>query len=514
MDNQPGTSRHRLPKGISARKSDCSSPSVPKNKSKKSEIIVLSSDEETSLSIDSKSNDNDEEFIVKTEPNASPIKGALDLDLLPTVKKSKRRVSESNSSSSDSVAEPEIATQSAPIQNSNQSSAEAGCSSQLNDTVESSCEVSSTAKNLKDLISLHLQSSDALLKVWANLHVLDAKSVALLEKLQSFRKLAKNLNDSIKSFTEKEFYYARILTPLFPQLLSLPDDALLAVLAFLPARTLFACRVACRRLRDLCLHRHLWRSVCVESLGVLRAATAALVPCIGRISLDVPLRSTAALLKDTACVVRALELAVQNSQDAALASTLLSEVSAVGGATEIVLLIKCRRPNALQPLLKAVWDRRGLLTLDVTNNSRRPLPSDWCEADGVPSLTRLRYDSPSADPFLELLLRTHAATLQHVELHRLEDVPASLLASALQLRSLKCSPCEGLSKLVDLPDLSSIDLSHESYLNCHCLEAESAAFPRGTLAFLTEASHLRSVTLCVSTEDSEAPLLVQANITK
>ncbi|XP_034252221.1 uncharacterized protein LOC117651858 [Thrips palmi] len=290
-----------------------------------------------------------------------------------------------------------------------------------------------------------------------------------------------------------------------PDLLSLPDDALLAVLAFLPARTLFACRVACRRLRDLCLHRHLWRSVCVESLGVLRAATAALVPCIGRISLDVPLRSTAALLKDTACVVRALELAVQNSQDAALASTLLSEVSAVGGATELVLLIKCRRPNALQPLLKAVWDRRGLLTLDVTNNSRRPLPSDWCETVGVPSLTRLRYDSPSADPFLELLLRTHAATLQHVELQRLEDVPASLLAHALQLRSLKCSPCEGLSQLVDLPDLSSIDLSHEGESNCHCLQA-TAAFPRGTLAFLTEASHLRSVTLCVFTEDSEAPL--------
>ncbi|XP_034251910.1 uncharacterized protein LOC117651718 isoform X2 [Thrips palmi] len=220
--------------------------------------------------------------------------------------------------------------------------------------------------------------------------------------------------------------------------------------------TLFACRVACRRLRDLCLHRHLWRSVCVESLGVLRAATAALIPCIGR--LKVPLRPAAFLLADIACVVRALELTVRIGGDAILAHSLIRRLSAVGGVTELVLLIKCRRPNALQPLLSAAFEMRGLLTLDVTNNSRRPLPSDWCEADGVPSLTRLRYDSPSADPFLELLLRTHAATLQHVELHRLEDVPASLLAQALQLRSLKCLPCEGLWRLVALPGLAHIDL--------------------------------------------------------
>ncbi|XP_034251883.1 uncharacterized protein LOC117651716 [Thrips palmi] len=145
---------------------------------------------------------------------------------------------------------------------------------------------------------------------------------------------------------------------------------------------------------------------------------------------------------------------------------------------------------------------RGLLILDVTNDSGRPLPSDWCETVGVPSLTRLRYDSPSADPFLELLLRTHAATLRHVELHRLDDVPAVLLARALQLRSLKCLPCEGLSKLVDLPGLAHIDLYCEGGSD----DQEGAAFPPGTLAFLSGASHLRSVKLCLSAEDPDAPL--------
>ncbi|XP_034244700.1 uncharacterized protein LOC117647185 [Thrips palmi] len=61
-------------------------------------------------------------------------------------------------------------------------------------------------------------------------------------------------------------------------LLDLPDDALLAVLAYLSRAELLGCRVVCRRLRDLCLHRHLWKSAAIDTVKRLPGAPCPPLP--------------------------------------------------------------------------------------------------------------------------------------------------------------------------------------------------------------------------------------------
>ncbi|XP_034231511.1 uncharacterized protein LOC117639745 [Thrips palmi] len=83
------------------------------------------------------------------------------------------------------------------------------------------------------------------------------------------------------------------------ELLFLSDDTLLAVLAYLPIRELFSLRTVCRRLRDLCVKRDLWRHARVEGKGLVRAALA-LAPCLGLLDVAVePLGDIASFVRST-----------------------------------------------------------------------------------------------------------------------------------------------------------------------------------------------------------------------
>ncbi|XP_034247784.1 uncharacterized protein LOC117649284 isoform X2 [Thrips palmi] len=279
-------------------------------------------------------------------------------------------------------------------------------------------------------------------------------------------------------------------------LLSLPDDALLAVLAFLSPRELFACRVACRRLRDLCLHQHLWRAASVESEGVLRAALA-LAPCIGTIA-KVPMEALEPLVSASACTVSGLELSVYGEKSVALALALLSRFSAVSSGlrlTKLTLHLSSCLPNATASLIfQALYAFNGLQDLTFDNDLDSAVLG---ELEVLPSLRKLILTSSSTGAFFNLMLRTHFATLEDVDISYLKtDVPWSSLASLSRLRSLTCYQGEGLSHLAALP-IAHLDIS---------IEEDDACAP-GALEFLSKASHLRTVKLSATRNVIKAPLL-------
>lgn len=191
------------------------------------------------------------------------------------------------------------------------------------------------------------------------------------------------------------------------------------MLAHLPLDELVACRQVCRRLRAACLHRCLWRGARVREPAVLRAALA-LAPCLAEVSALVPIEDlAAALAPGTACVVSKLGLDVEGQRHVGLATDVVLKLAAVGGVKQLCLYFGRHAPtHALAPLLEAVYGLDGLRELELVNiEGCEPLP--W-RGSGArrPSLTKLVYYSESAtEPFLLVLMRTHATTLEEVELY-------------------------------------------------------------------------------------------------
>ncbi|XP_034248629.1 uncharacterized protein LOC117649734 [Thrips palmi] len=287
---------------------------------------------------------------------------------------------------------------------------------------------------------------------------------------------------------------------MYPELLVLSDDSLLTVLSYLPPRELIGCRLLCRRLRDLCLHRDLWKKAVVRGRGLVRAALA-LAPCVSALIVDsgLPLEVLASYVPSTTCVVAALHLGVGNQTEALFAALIVQKLSALGGLKMIALNIDHSFPpgDTLTPLLQAAYNIDGLKELQIDNNTEKALPAAWCERQVSPSMTKLLYLGPSAGPFLELLLRTHAATLQDVSLYLTEGTPVSFLEKIPGLRHLVCHPHEDLSRLSKLPELQTLDLAESP---------DDEPFVAGALELLRQASHLRTVTFCFTWVQPLAPL--------
>lgn len=269
-----------------------------------------------------------------------------------------------------------------------------------------------------------------------------------------------------------------------PHILSLPDDVLLAVLASLTPRELFLCRLVCLRLRDLSLHRDLWKNTRVREKGVLRAALH-LAPCLAKIGrFDVPIKDLASFAADTKCVVPDLALTVHEGE-ADLAADVLLKLSAAGGVKKLdVYLPEHTTPRLLQAIFY-VTDLQELVICNIDTDA--PLPADCCNVERGSSLTMLYYseEGEEAHPFLILLLKTHAATLQDVTITT--ELPVSSLACIPGLRSLASYPHEELPLLLTLP-LARLELLGDEFNN---------DFPPGALDFLRRARHLQDVWLCV-----------------
>ncbi|XP_026277407.2 uncharacterized protein LOC113205849 [Frankliniella occidentalis] len=96
----------------------------------------------------------------------------------------------------------------------------------------------------------------------------------------------------------------------------LPDDVLLALLQYVDAKDVFACRLVCKRLCGLALHPDVWRRRCIEVLSSLheddcswKCAALGLAPCLGALKVGLPSRTCVARnLKKTSCEVAKLSL--------------------------------------------------------------------------------------------------------------------------------------------------------------------------------------------------------------
>ncbi|XP_034240599.1 uncharacterized protein LOC117644933 isoform X2 [Thrips palmi] len=285
-------------------------------------------------------------------------------------------------------------------------------------------------------------------------------------------------------------------------LLSLSEDVLLTVLAYLRPEELLRCRLVCRRLRELCLHRVLWRKVKLTDWdrNLLHAAFG-VAPCIS--SLQCGGNSSIATLGyfvvGTACVVTKLMLIVESVSEAASATAVICKLTALGGLRKLDLRIRYdprECPMVMMTLMKAAYCIEGLQELHFANSVLKPLPALTGDLDVRPSLTRLTYHARDADSFLLLLLKTHAATLQAVQLDILTDVPVSSLAKLNELRSLECYPSEDLSQLASLPKLESFAPSWTA----------GNLIPAGALDFLSQAPHLRTLLLYPPCTNPEALL--------
>ncbi|XP_034256651.1 uncharacterized protein LOC117654275 isoform X1 [Thrips palmi] len=299
---------------------------------------------------------------------------------------------------------------------------------------------------------------------------------------------------------------------------TLPDDFLLAVLGHLPTRELFTARLVCRRFRDLCLHRQLWktRSLANDLFGSvsvdfgLRRAVLSLAPCLRRLSLSpghcirlapfVP--SVSQLNIDLAFYGEGQEITCDNAQDFI---NLVQRLSSLGGLTELGFCLALENPNSLlvQALLKTIYTISGLQSLFI--GGEIPLAADISvDVKVEPSLKKINYRSLGDDacervPFIGSLLKAHASTLEEVivELH---DVPLSPLQGSKKLRSLTIFPHEELPLLVDCPNLSTIEIVY----------SDRWVYPAGTIEFFRRAVSLRSVTFTCPVRDSLAPLVALA----
>ncbi|XP_034231825.1 uncharacterized protein LOC117639909 isoform X1 [Thrips palmi] len=282
-------------------------------------------------------------------------------------------------------------------------------------------------------------------------------------------------------------------------LLALPEDVLLAVLAHLSARELFGCRVLCRRLRDVCLHPALWRRLSLPAAchkGVVRAALR-LAPCLLRVQwTGADLDTFASMVSETSCVVEKLFAIVHSPNDVPLATSIVQKLSGLGGLKTLRLVLNGIAADTLLPLLGTVYTVNDLRVLHIWIDSDPPvtLSSSWCDTGRNPTLRELMYSAPTVDSFLEVLLVTHAATLEKVILSKVGSVPVHLLNVMPRLRSLSCPPNEALVQLA-VPTLREV-----TFRAMHM-----KAYPAGALAFL-EASQLGDVTLFLSKESPAAPV--------
>ncbi|XP_034231883.1 uncharacterized protein LOC117639923 [Thrips palmi] len=186
-------------------------------------------------------------------------------------------------------------------------------------------------------------------------------------------------------------------------LLALPDDALLAVLAFLPPRQLFDCRVLCRRLRDLCLHADLWRRVRLSSRDSTLRAALRLAPCLREVNLYYT-GETDPEPEVTACVVARLKLFVSNLSVARASAAVLKQ-SRLGGVKELVLAFDPISTRAIKwnihLLAVAISSVNHLHSLQICNYSREPLLASLNDLAGISSLKKLSYTTLSQDTYLD-----------------------------------------------------------------------------------------------------------------
>ncbi|XP_052125885.1 uncharacterized protein LOC113207323 [Frankliniella occidentalis] len=252
----------------------------------------------------------------------------------------------------------------------------------------------------------------------------------------------------------------------------LPDDVLLEVMQHLGVRHLFALRLVCKRFESLALSPHLWRHLYApghddgDPHGCYGCSSLRLAPCLRHMSLTLPLQRHHKLYATTRCGVSNLAISVHDAPGgtagAVQADLVIRNQEALGRMKILDLYLPSNINET--PLLRTVATISGLESLRIS-----------CYSRAFPrSLTGLRMPRsslkhfscthrPRSEAFCNLMLTTHAATLEHVDLldeYTPSSATAPLLAAIPNLRQLECCTLPGLGAVgAACESLASLELN-------------------------------------------------------
>ncbi|XP_052130057.1 uncharacterized protein LOC113214181 isoform X3 [Frankliniella occidentalis] len=281
----------------------------------------------------------------------------------------------------------------------------------------------------------------------------------------------------------------------------LPDDVLVLVLRYLDVGSLLACRLVCKRLGALALHGDAWRHrvvggfvggcacVCPE----LRLAPCVRVLCFYTELHDrVPCREAA--LAWTRCAAAELCLEVSDGSDNALAAAaLINRQQALGRLKSLRVELYSSKPAVISVLTETCASTHGLVKLEVEVwGGRLPTPFQTECTISAPSLRHFKCVlSPEMEPFVNLILAGHAATLETVDLNSeasgmfcVATVP--LLLGLPKLTKLSCCNIPGVEAVAASHTLRKLELTVRT-------ETEHRGAVAGAAALLMRAPQLREV---------------------
>ncbi|XP_026279857.1 uncharacterized protein LOC113207486 [Frankliniella occidentalis] len=298
----------------------------------------------------------------------------------------------------------------------------------------------------------------------------------------------------------------------------LPDDVLVMTLKYVAVNDVFTCRLVCKRLCSLALHRDVWRHRAIQDDDRCAGAVLRLAPCLDTLRVTGDRSRLAAAT--TRCAVARLELtwshphSFRDAERAEYALIVRNQESL--GRLRILVLRILDFGEQFGPfkqtsdiLYRTVASCSGLKSLVVVF---RPTKTTHPIVYGLPS-SSLTYFSCAVDDhsasFVNTILAGHAATLEGVRIDTDSDLrqttTANLLAAMPRLRSLQCDGlfC-GLEVVAECKTLREVDI----YLQRRTPTGDGNVVAK----FLRRASQLRRVRLdnIMKTVAEQWPVLVEA----
>lgn len=279
----------------------------------------------------------------------------------------------------------------------------------------------------------------------------------------------------------------------------LPDDVLVVVMQYLEVKDVLACRLVCKRLTDVALHRDLWRHRTVSDNEPWANAVLNLAPCLQKLQVTgVDNVDSTLALTTTRCAVASLVLETNHFND--LESALVVRNQETLGRLKHVVVgdshVNYVRGGA-DVFLRTLATCSGLESLEFKGRLPR-ISRPFTSALPIPSLTR--FSSPDdnegfiskAMPFVSTILTGHAKTLEDIDLYNLQCPPwdnkatATLLSALPKLHTLSCR--------ADIPGLEIVaECKTLRELTLHIYSDQD--FAGSITKFLRQANQLRKIHL-------------------
>ncbi|XP_052132187.1 uncharacterized protein LOC127751923, partial [Frankliniella occidentalis] len=297
----------------------------------------------------------------------------------------------------------------------------------------------------------------------------------------------------------------------------LPDDALVEVMQYLDVPDLLSCRLVCKRLAALALHRDAWRHRQLACSDRWMCVALRLAPCLDKAELQLPLSGRLMIATTTTCAVAELKLTMDCAVFGAMQAAVLTRHQASLGRLKRLSLVFSEEDTSLCPTLLfwMVASTSGLESLeipvfpfyfDLSTESRylpdRPVSSPSLE------IFRCGFHRKSAS-FVHFILAEHADTLKDVSIPTLtspsDPLTASLLANIPNLSRLMCPLIPGLDALAERVK--------QSLCWVHlCVSSLMRPFVPAAADFLRRAEDLWAVTLTIDEAGDVALQLVEAMV--